>query len=459
MNFPMDRRDALSLLAGGTAAAGWTGVALAKGTRGAASRPMLASPEQLAAERQLIALNQDAQVQALQAKIRDDLLTTPNGQTRDGAATVERAVALWSNSLIFAEINKHRAKPEILWGTDDTPRKWYGHEFGIGTSGDNPDAIYRTVVLDGTRSYVVEGKFDSHSPATQLVIEVAAADQTSPASMMEMRGGQLVMQDVTLKVLIGDRMEVTPDGSFKVTLSPEDGSGNHVKMRPGQIIFGTRDILSDWNQRPVRLAIREIGGPSAPLHPPLSSTEMRDQVLKDLPGFIKFWSHFPDQWFGGLKPNTHSAPMGRNGGWGFVAGLRYALQPGQAMVVTTTKGAARYTGFQLNDPWMIQPDARKFQVCLNSSQTIWSADGSATYVIAADDPGVANWLDPAGVTSGLGIMRWQGVPKDMTKDGLIREVKVVPLADIAAMNLPKVSPAQRRQTIAKRAWDYAARTR
>jgi hypothetical protein len=72
---------------------------------------------------------------------------------------------------------------------------------------------------------------------------------------------------------------------------------------------------------------------------------------------------------------------------------------------------------------------------------------------------VANWLDPSGVSSGLGIMRWQAVPPGMTGEGLIREVKVVALADVAAMDLPRVTPAQRRTTIARRALDYAARTR
>jgi hypothetical protein len=459
MSIPIDRRDALALLASTTAAAGWSGSAFARGRARPTRVPMLASPEQLEAEQQLLALIHDPQVMALQAKIGNELLSTTIGQSRDGAATVGRAVSLWTNSLIFAELGTYRSRPDFLWGTDDTPRSWYGHEFGVGTSGDNPDAIYRTAQLDGTHSYVMEGRFDPQRPAAQLVIEVAAADQASPETMMEMQGGQLVMQNVTLKILIGDRMDVSPDGSFRVTLSPEDGGGNHVKLKPGRIVLGTRDILSDWTQRPARLQIREVGAAPAPAKPTLSFDALRDEVLKDLPGFIKFWSNFPNVWFGGLKPNTHSAPMGRNGGWGFVAGLRYALQPGQAMVVTTVKGPARYTGFQINDPWMIQPDARRHQVCLNNTQTVWSADGSATYVISAEDPGVANWLDPGGVTSGLGIMRWQAVPKEMTNEGLIREVKVVSLADVAGMGLPMVSPAQRRQTIARRALDYASRTR
>ena len=54
---------------------------------------------------------------------------------------------------------------------------------------------------------------------------------------------------------------------------------------------------------------------------------------------------------------------------GFVAGVNFSLAPDQAMIVNTWPGGAKYTGFQINDPWMIAPDARTRQVRLNSSQT------------------------------------------------------------------------------------------
>jgi len=453
----LGRRGALALLAGGAAASAWACTGWAK-TAPAAIHPMLATAEQLADERYMLQLLQDPQVITLQAKIRAELLANAIGQTKDGAATVDRAVAQWSNSLILAELGKYRAKPEFIWGTDDTPRRWYGHEFAVGTSGDNPDAIYRTAIIDGSRSYIVEGRIASAKPAVQLVIEVDAADLTHPASMMDMSTNPPRVQSATLAILIDSKMQLGPNGTFHVTLGGEGSGPNHVTLRPGLLTVGTRDILADWRQRPARLAIRELSPSLRPAFPPLSPAGMRDQVLADLPDFIKFWAHFPEIWFGGLKPNTHSEPMGRIGGWGFVAGLRFDLKPDEAMIITTTRGGARYTGFQLNDPWMIQPDARRYQVCLNNSQAEWNKDGSATYVIAAEDPGVANWLDPAGVSSGLGIMRWQAVPDGATKDGLIREVRIVKLSEVAAMQLPRITPAQRRAEIADRAAAYASRT-
>ena len=53
---------------------------------------------------------------------------------------------------------------------------------------------------------------------------------------------------------------------------------------------------------------------------------VRARVLESLEGYIRFWAHFPDIWFGGLKANTKSEPMARPGGWGFVAGLKQRVE-------------------------------------------------------------------------------------------------------------------------------------
>jgi hypothetical protein len=109
---------------------------------------------------------------------------------------------------------------------------------------------------------------------------------------------------------------------------------------------------------------------------------------------------------------------------------------------------------------MIAPDARKYQVCLNISQVAPNADGTVTYVIAISDPGAANWLDTSGLKDGLGIIRWQNVPPEMTADGLIRDVRVIKLAEVAAIpGLPMLTPTQRTKQLAARKPDYETRVR
>jgi hypothetical protein len=427
-----------------------------------APRPLLGTPDQQAAERLLMRLIRDPEVIGLQQKLKAELLQTNIGKTPAGMATVDRAVAQWTNSQILNEICSRRRAPTFLWGTDDTPRSWFGYTLGgVGTSGDNPDNVYRTAIIDGTKNYEILGWKDLHNPAEQLVIQVDKANLLDPASMFDMNAKMPSIVGATLALFSDRDLKIAPDGSFRITLGTSEQGPVHVALKPGNISLGIRDLLADWRQRPCRLFVRELGSGS-PIDggaaEPLDYAALKRHLIADLPGYVRFWGRFPEIWFGGLKPNTISVPRGRVGGWGFVAGLNFALAPDEAAIVTTTKGAAAYTGFQINDPWMIQPDAKRYQVCLNSAQARPSPDGSFSYVISEKDPGVANWLDTTGVNSGIGILRWQKVPANMTNDGLIREYKVVKLPEVAGMTrLPRVTPAERRRTVAERAAAYATR--
>ena len=98
---------------------------------------------------------------------------------------------------------------------------------------------------------------------------------------------------------------------------------------------------------------------------------------------------------------------------------------------------------------MIAPDARRSQCCLNVSQATPDADGAFTYVIAQTDPGVANWLDTTGLHDGFGIMRWQNIPPEMTSVGLIREYRVINLADEVAPREPAPGAALSRPILCR----------
>lgn len=454
------RRGMLGLLgtgvAAGVAGPGWAD------SGDAGSWPLLGTPDQVAAERLLLRLVKDPDVVGLQAQLKAELQDSAIAKTRDGAATLDRAIALWTNSQIFHEMCTYRPTPAFLWGTDDTPRSWFGHSLpGVGTSNDNPDNIYRSMILDGNKNYEILGWKDKANPAEQLVIQVDKANMTDPASMFDMKSKMPSIVGTTIALFDDEDLKIAADGSFRITLGSGEQGPVHVKMLPTNISVGVRDLLSDWRQRPCKLVVREIGS-KRPLEPAtaeeLDYALIKQHLIADLPGFIRFWAKFPDIWFGGLKPNTISAPRARVGGWGFVAGLHFALAPDEAAIVTAKRGAAAYMGFQLNDPWMIMGDATRYQLCLNNSQAKPSPDGSFTYVISPNDPGVANWLDTVGLHNGIGCLRWQKVPADMTGDGLIREYRVVKLAEVAAMTqLPRVSPQERQAEIANRATTFKSR--
>ena len=420
--------------------------------------PWLYSADQLASERMLLAIERDPAVKAIQAKIRADLAASPRGQLPASARFLDRALEQWTRSLIMAECIHRTWNPFFIWGTDDTPREWLGHKLGgVGTSGDNPDAIYRTTGLDGAGRYEITGSFHPDSRPVQLLFEANAGDMAKPQNIMPTAGGQ--HSDIHSASMINDKtIKYEPDGSFRITVSSAaTGGPNHMRIPgSGYVVIGVRDILGKWTDKCAKLAIRrlDVARPQ-----PWTLASVRAEVLRDLEGYIRFWSHFPDIWFGGLGPNTKSKPMQRPGGWGYVTGLAFSLKPDEAMLVTTHPSGAAYTGFQINDPWMIAPDARALQVCLTLSQTTPNPDGTISYVISKTDPLVANWLDTEGMNEGIGIMRWQQIPAGLGPDGLIRDFRVVKLAEVAGMGLPMVTAEERRRRVAARWAAYSSRTR
>jgi hypothetical protein len=62
--------------------------------------------------------------------------------------------------------------------------------------------------------------------------------------------------------------------------------------------------------------------------------------------------------------------------------------------------------FQLNNYWMESLDYRYFQVTLNKHTAALSPDGTVRIVVAHRDPGVGNWIDTAGHSSGTMCFRW-----------------------------------------------------
>jgi hypothetical protein len=129
-------------------------------------------------------------------------------------------------------------------------------------------------------------------------------------------------------------------------------------------------------------------------------------------------------------------------------------------VITTQSGGAAYTGLQVTDRWMIAPDARLHQTSLNTAQVSANPDGSVTYVLSPTDPGVANWIDTAGLHHGYFLIRWEGFPKGAKPQGLLRSFQIVKLSDLqgpAFSALPRISSVQRQEQLSQRAAEYANR--
>ena len=422
---------------------------------------ILGSEAQRVTEQTVLHLLRDPDVLALQGTLETELARWPRGRSGTGAERIEQVVLQWTAGLIVDELSYARRDcPSFVIGSDTTPRRWLGHTFpGNGKAGDNPDAIYRSTVIDGRGCYEVTGQVDPAYPIIQILFSISAGTMTHPAEVKHEEGAA-PNPDAGIFTILGhlseDDLKIAPDGSFKITIGGQPTGDNHLPTQPVPCSFGCRQMLLDWKTTPLRLSIRRLDTVPAST---LDLTALKQAVLTDLGDSVRFWANFPDVWLGGVKTNDVAPPAVREGGWGFIGGVNFKLAPGEAALVTIHPGAAKYMGFQLTDPWMIGPDNGHRQSCLNLAQSTPDADGRYTYVISPVDPGVANWLDSCGMDEGFGIMRWQGFPGGASDNsGLFHDFRIVGLSEVAELtDVARVTPEQRSRQLAVRRDSYFSR--
>jgi hypothetical protein len=97
-------------------------------------------------------------------------------------------------------------------------------------------------------------------------------------------------------------------------------------------------------------------------------------------------------------------------GWGTPDNVyamgEFRLEPDQALVIEGHSPPCTYWGVQLWNRFMQSLDHRYHRVSVNDRQAVLEPDGGFRVVVAHRDPGVPNWLDPAGHGGGLVFCRW-----------------------------------------------------
>jgi hypothetical protein len=121
---------------------------------------------------------------------------------------------------------------------------------------------------------------------------------------------------------------------------------------------------------------------------------------------------------------------------------------------------AKYVGIEVTDPWVRSADYAQRSTSLNDTQAEVGSDGSLTYVLSNEDPGIRNWLNAGGLHDGILLVRWELLPGAVQTDKAVREMRVVKLSNLAAV-LPagatRIDVAQRQQWLAERRKSYERR--
>jgi len=305
---------------------------------------------------------------------------------------------------------------------------------------DNPDCVYLFAAIDGIGTYEISGECGS---ARYLDVQVHAPHfaEAPEYRVIASKGRQEL-------VTHGER-------EIKVILSPNRHPENWIRTAPGVGSVCVRQYFYNWeDERPARLSIERIDGAR-----PLASRSTAE-MARNVARLVRWLDRAEDFWDQlckrSLETPPNSIPFGRaeeteSGG---LKGLSYGMgnfrcQPDEAVVLEVEPPPCLYWSFSLGNWYWGTIDWVYRQSSLNGHQAHLDADGMFRAVIAHSDPGVWNWLDPAGHTWGTINGRWL-FPTSVVEPTL----RVVPL-DAVPEVLPSstrwVRPAERELLLRQRA--------
>lgn len=395
------------------------------------------------------------EVQQARETLRQKMLADPVAATVDGRATLDNALDEIAYMICLGTANMDSRRPKVCWYFT-APRYWMGHFVPATRWGmDNPDNIYRHVIIDHESSYEIRVRNRGVPPVQYhyAIFDSYTGEDTTQTS-------DLLDQPMT--ALLDTAIVVGEDGSYTITVDsePANGRSNHMQSAPGAKVFMIRHTLTDWaRQSTPAIEVERVGGPEPKAPRTLAEMAVQAASLFETAAGILF--RFKNNYYASMTANVISEPWLRGGGFASSAHGRFELGEGEALVVTLDPLGARALGFCAGDPWMVSCEHVRATGSLNDQQAESNADGSFTFIVGPRDPGVLNWVDSDGLHDGTLLLRWLALPASLTSmDGAVRESRVVELDDLESAlpdGMTRVGPAHRKALNSRRALDYARR--
>jgi hypothetical protein len=272
------------------------------------------------------------------------------------------------------------------------------HELDLVKIGaDNPDNVYLSANIRGDRTYRITGTrgsiayFSIGSKANRY-----AKDGTMAST------GELSDADLT----------IAPDGTVEIIASASEQSGNWLPLAPDSTGLVLRQTYLDrTTEVPGEWHIEQVGGPAEPagLTPEFLSKALGRAALS-VHGTAATFAHWTRTFMARPNelPDFGQEMFQRAGGDPEIFYLHgyWALKPGEAWVIETEVPDCPYWNFQLDNWWMESLDHRR-RITVNKHTAVLD-EGRLTIVVAERDPGVGNWIDTCGHTSGTALLRWLG---------------------------------------------------
>jgi len=344
--------------------------------------------------------------------------------------------------------------------------------------------VYRQIMMNLAYGYFVYFTADAEHPDWSPLYNPVFADQPNPDDIYLFspirdnlsyrvsgdRGTVSKLIFVTQKGVPGTEGDVTqygadtcideqdfavdPHGRFDILFSakrPEGYSGDWCEIKPGADVIFSRYRMVDWeNEIDPRMSIECLD--PVPPKPRLTPDEILER--------IRLMARVPanqNQMFYQMQ-NDIVAKVGYNVFDPIrLPGLNrqvywpaaFQLDESEALIIETEMPEVRpYWNIQLNDPYFNAVEYVYRISSLNAATARISSDGRLRAVVALEDPGVPNWLDPAGFKEGTIYGRWYECSSTPTP--VIRRVPLARLREHLPADTPPVTPQERAEELRRR---------
>jgi hypothetical protein len=314
----------------------------------------------------------------------------------------------------------------------------------VYTDQPNPDDIYLYAPIRGDLTYRVSGE---RGTVALLTFNTQKGWVGLVDDMSQLGHG---------RDFDDNSLTVGPNGELEIIFSaqrPGGHAGNWAQIAPEADAMVVRYRSIDWvGERDPRLSIECLN--PVPPKPRLSP----EQILRRIEEMAKLPGRYGRAFL--AIQNNVKAEAGINAfvrrqypGGGLSKQIYwpavFELEDGEALIIETEMPKVRpYWNIQLNDPYFNAVEYVYRLSSLNAATAQISPDGRFRAIVALEDPGVPNWLDPAGFKQGTIYGRWYDC--DINPLPTIKRVPLSELRRHLPDDTPAVTPQDRAKELATR---------
>lgn len=266
---------------------------------------------------------------------------------------------------------------------------------------DNPDNFYHTAALDGNYEYKITGQRNT-------VAYLSFATQSGNYG----QGGGLP----STGHIESDQIEMDENGCFEIVLSRNPQGKNWLPMKPETGTLVVRQTFLDRNtESPADLTIERINCPEDGRRTSHLTARALDEGLRNTGALVMGAPLLFAKWARDFKKHSNELPM-FNPQVSLAAGgdpnityyhSHWAIGLDEALLIEVVPPECEYWNFQLNNYWMESLDYRHFRIHTNKHLAHRNEeDNSVRLIVAHENPGLPNWIETAGHTSGTMCFRW-----------------------------------------------------